>query len=239
MKITPKASEKAALRRTEKVGKKNILLVDDHPLMRAGIKQLINQEPTLNVYAEAGSPAEAFTQLTKKVPDLLLTDLCMPGRAGTEFIEDVLAVYPDLLILVHSMHDEKLYAESVVNVGAQGYLMKGEAGEYLLKALHEVFSGNVYLSEEVKRIILNGLKNPRPTNSKSPVKPLSNREFQIYEQIGEGLKPRETAAKYGLSIRTVDAHRCNIRAKLNLPDFAALTRHATLWVESNGKGPKS
>lgn len=239
MKTANPLLSRPSLRHAPKVGRKNILLADDHPLMRAGIKTLIQQQPDLHVAAEASTPAEAFTHLSRQVPDLLLTDLQMPGRCGTEFIEDVLAVHPGLPILVLSMHNERLYAASVLDVGAQGYLMKDAAGEHLLKAIREVLSGDVYLSDTVKKDILRGLRTPGPRNSASPVKPLTNREFQIYQQIGMGKKPREIARAFGRSVRTIDAHRYNMRNKLELEDLADLTLHAVRWVEANAKGPRS
>lgn len=239
MKTMPIPSARLTTRHPPKVGRKDILLADDHPLMRAGIKSLIHQQPDLRITAEASTPAEAFTHLSRQVPDLLLTDLQMPGRCGTEFIEDVLAVHPTLPILVLSMHDERLYAASVLNVGAQGYLMKGAAGEHLLQAIREVLNGDVFLSDTVKKDILRSLRTPGPRNSASPVKPLTNREFQIYQQIGMGKKPRDIADDFGLSVRTVDAHRCNMRNKLELEDLADLTLHAVRWVEANARGPRS
>jgi len=239
MKTAPPLLSRAILRQPPKVGRKDILLADDHPLMRAGIRTLIHQQPDLRVTAEANTPAEAFTHLSRQVPDLLLTDLNMPGRSGTEFIEDVLALHPTLPILVLSMHDERLYAASVLNVGAQGYLMKGAAGEHLLQAIREVLSGDVYLSDSVKKDILRGLRTPAPRNSASPVKPLTNRQFQIYQQLGMGKKPREIAHDFGLSVRTIDAHRCTMRNRLELGDLADLTLHAVRWVEANARGPRS
>ncbi|MBN9690143.1 MAG: response regulator transcription factor [Verrucomicrobia bacterium] len=214
--------------------KHSVFLVDDHPLTRMGIAMVIDQQPDLKVTGQASSPKEAISLLEKKTPDLLVTDLSMSGRDGTDFLLDIHAILPDLPILVHSMHPESSYALSCLQAEAKGYVMKEKGAEVLIEAVRFVLSGKRYASPDIMQQLLDIMSTGRPPNS-SPLPPLSSREFTIYEAIGEGLKTREIAAKLGINHRTVDAHRSNIRTKLKLPDFAALTVHAVRWVESKKK----
>jgi DNA-binding NarL/FixJ family response regulator len=221
----------------KKGGKKSaprhrLLLVDDHPMTRAGIAQLIGKQPDLEVCGEAGSPAEALTQIEKCNPGLLLTDITMPGRSGVEFVKDVLAVHPNLAILVVSMHDESIYAERCLRAGARGYIMKEAGGEKLLAAIRRVLAGQVYVSDEMSARILDNLSARKPRGSSSPIEKLSDREFEIFQLIGQGKSSREIAEQLHLSPKTVDVHRGNIKEKLELKDATALVRHAVRWLES-------
>jgi DNA-binding NarL/FixJ family response regulator len=211
--------------------RKTILLVDDHPMMRAGLEALINRQPDLVICGEAGNPAEAFTQLSKN-PDLLLTDLTLPGRGGIEFIKDVNAQYPDLSILVVSMHDEVVYAERCLRAGARGYIMKESGSENLLIAIRRVLAGQPYVSPMMSDRILRNLSARKPRGSDSPIQALSDREFEVFQLIGQGKSTREIAAQLHLSSKTVDVHRGHIREKLELKDATALARHAIRWLET-------
>src|SRR6476660_7885327 len=163
--------------------RKKILLVDEHPMMRAGLAQLINKQPDMEVGSEAGTPAEAMSALSASNSDLLLTDLTMPGRSGLEFIRDIHALHPDLPILVVSMHDELLHAERVLRAGARGYIMKEAGGEKLLAAIRQVLSGQPYVSEKMSATLLEKLSGRRPRGSSSPIEKLSDREFEIFQLI--------------------------------------------------------
>lgn len=212
--------------------RKRILLVDDHPMMRAGMAQLIGRQPDLEVCCEAGGPAEAFSLLSKSVPDLLLTDMTMPGRSGVEFIKDVLAVYPHLPILVISMHDEGLYAERVLRAGGRGYIMKEAGGEQLIVAIRRVMSGQAYVSEKMSARFLDAMTGHHPRGSHSPIEKLSDREFEVFQLIGQGKSTRNIAQHLHLSPKTVDVHRAHIKEKLELKDATALVRYAVRWVET-------
>ena len=213
--------------------RKTILLVDDHPMMRAGLEQLINRQPDLKVCGEAGTPAEAFIQLSKK-PDLVLTDLTLPGRGGMEFIKDISALDPDLSILVVSMHDEVVYAERCLRAGARGYIMKESGSENLLIAIRRVLEGQTYVSPAMSDRILRNISTKRPRGSDSPIQALSDREFEVFQMIGQGKSTREIADQLHLSSKTVDVHRGHIREKLGLKDATALVRHAVRWLETQG-----
>ena len=160
--------------------RKKIMLVDDHPMMRAGLAEFINKQADLEISAEAGNPAEAMEQLSQARPDLVLTDITMPGKGGIEFIKDLLAIYPELPVLVVSMHDETIYAERVLRAGARGYIMKESGGENLLAAIRQVLGGQVHVSQRISARILDNLSTRKPRGSSSPVEKLSDREFEIF-----------------------------------------------------------
>jgi len=250
MKSTPKsaAAKKAGSRndaaakdagraaKTVSTSRKRLLLVDDHPMMRAGLAQLINKQPEIEVCCEASNPAEALQEITRCQPDLLVTDITMPGRSGVEFIKDVIALHSSLLILVVSMHDELIYAERVLRAGARGYVMKEAGGEKLLLAIRQVLSGQVYVSGQMSASLLDSLTGRRPRGSSSPIEKLSDREFEVFQLIGQGKSTRDIAQQLHISSKTVDVHRGHIKEKLELKNATALVRHAVRWVETQDAG---
>jgi DNA-binding NarL/FixJ family response regulator len=212
--------------------RRRILIVDDHPFMRAGLAQLINRQPELTVVGEAGDPSAAMSELARCDPDLILTDITMPGRSGLEFIKDLRAERPDLAILVISMHDEVIYAERVLRAGARGYIMKEAGGDNLLAAIRQVLAGAIYVSPKISAGILEGISQGKPRGSSSPIERLTDREFEIFQLVGQGKSTRDIAAQLHLSPKTVDVHRGHIKEKLELKDATALVRHAVRWVET-------
>jgi DNA-binding NarL/FixJ family response regulator len=212
--------------------RKRILLVDDHPFMRAGLGQLIDRQPDLVVCGEAGNPVEAFQQLARTPPDLVLTDLTMPGRGGLEFIKDLRAAHAEVAILVITMHDEGVYAERVLRAGARGYVMKEEASDKIMTAIRRVLTGEVYLSESVAARMLSKFVDGRPEQGSSPVERLSDRELEVFELIGRGLGTSQIADKLHRSIKTIEAHRANIKRKLQLRTSSELLRTAMQWVQA-------
>lgn len=214
--------------------RRRILIVDDHPFMRAGLAQLIDRQPDMRVCREAGNPAEALQALAREVPDLVLTDITMPGRSGAEFIKDLLALHPGLPVLVISMHDEAIYAERMLRAGTRGYIMKEAGGEALLAALRQVLSGQLYLSGKLSARLLETLTGGQPRGSTSPIAKLTDREFEVFRLIGQGKSTHDIAAQLHLSTKTVDVHRANIKGKLGITDGTALVRHAVRWVETQG-----
>lgn len=216
--------------------RKRVLLVDDHPFMRAGLGALIDRQPDMQVCGEAGNPGEALQAIAREKPDLVLTDLTMPGRSGLEFVKDLKAAQPELAILIMSMHDETVFAERALRAGARGYIMKEAGGENLLMAIRQVLRGEVYVSPKMSARILEGLSGGKPRGSSSPIEKLTDREFEIFQLIGHGKSTRDIAEQLHLSPKTVDVHRANIREKLGLTDVTALIRHAVRWVETQGAG---
>lgn len=229
-----KAPAKRKSRPLEAMGpaRRKILLVDDHPFMRAGLAQLIELQPDMMVAGEAGNPAEALEKFTSSKPDMVLTDMTMPGRSGLEFIKDLRAVEPEIAILVISMHDEAIYAERALRAGARGYIMKEAGGENLLAAIRQVLAGQVYLSPRMSANAFDRFSGRRPRGSSSPIEKLSDREFEVFRLVGQGKSTRDIADELHLSTKTVDVHRTHIKEKLELKDVTALVRHAVRWVET-------
>jgi len=238
--MKPKSNKGAAEKRSQKAeikiqaapAQKRILLIDDHPMMRVGFSTLINAETDLVVCCQANNAETALAEITKCHPDLVITDMTMPGRGGLEFIKDMKALHDQIPILVVSMHDEMLYAERVLRAGARGYLMKESGGEKLLEAIRKVLGGQVYISETMSTRVLDNLSGRRPRGSSSPIEKLSDREFEVFQLVGEGKSSREVGEQLRLSSKTVDVHRSRIKEKLGLKDMTALVRHAVRWVET-------
>ena len=214
--------------------RKKVLLVDDHPMMRAGLAGLINHQADLQVCAEAGTVAEALAAIPKFTPDLIVTDLTLPGRGGLELIKDVKALHPDMPVLVISMHDEMLHAERALRAGARGYLMKEAGAERMLEAIRRVLSGQVYVSERMSAKIFDLFSGRRSHNS--PIEKLTDREFEVFQLIGQGKTTKSIAQQLNLSSKTVDVHRSHIKEKLELPDATSLVHHAVRWVETQNAG---
>ncbi len=212
--------------------KRRILLVDDHPMTRAGLAFNINRQPDLMVCGEANNPAEAMSLLSSLKPDLMVTDMTMPGRSGIEFIKDVHTMRPELLILVVSMHDESLYAERVLRVGARGYLMKDVGVSKMLDIIRLVLDGQLSVSPQISERLFSAITGRQSRDSESPIAKLSDREFEVFRLLGSGKSTREAAAALHLSTKTVDVHRGRIKQKLQLKDAGSLVRHAVRWVET-------
>lgn len=216
--------------------KKRILIVDDHPMMRQGLSQLIANELDLEVCCEAATAAEGLAALMKSKPDLVIADISLPDKNGLELIKDMRAVAPEALILIISMHDESLYAERTLKAGARGYVMKQEGGARLLEAMRQVLAGQISVSPGMSAKILelfSGGKASRPAGS---VAGLSDRELEVFELIGGGRSTKEIAGILNLSAKTVEVHRLNIKGKLGLTSATELIRQAVRWVESSGGG---
>jgi DNA-binding NarL/FixJ family response regulator len=215
--------------------RKKIFIVDDHPMMREGLAQLIGQEADLMVCGEADDAAQALDQIEKLKPDLALVDITLRSTNGLELIKDLRIRSPALSILVISMHDESLYAERVLRAGGRGYVMKQEGGKKLMEAIRHVLSGKTYVSEKMSAKILD-LFSGRPAEGASPVERLTDREFEVFRLIGEGLGTKQIGDKLRVSAKTVEAHRVNIKQKLNVGTAAELIRFAVRWVESQNPG---
>jgi len=217
------------------MSKKRILLVDDHPVMRHGLAQLVRAEPDLDVCGEAGSAAEGMKAVESLKPDLVVADLTLPDKHGLEFIKDVLVLHPGLLLLVLSMHDESLYAERVLRAGGRGYVMKETAADTLISAVRRVLDGGIYLSERMAGQMLELMTGQRKQAEASPLERLTDRELEVLQLIGQGRATRLIAQQLNISARTVDAHRAHIKEKLQLEDGPALVRYAVRWMESRTK----
>jgi DNA-binding NarL/FixJ family response regulator len=224
------------MKKAEKSTKAQILIVDDHPMTRAGLTHLINHQADTVVCAEAENAAEALDRLAVSKPDLMLIDITLPGKSGLELIKDVKAMRPDLAVLVISMHDESLYADRVLRAGARGYITKHEGGEKLMAAIRQVLSGKIYVSESMSAHILEIFSGGQAVSDRSSIQNLSDREFEVFEALGQGLSSHEIGKKLHLSAKTVDAHRANIKTKLKINTTAELISFAARWTASESKG---
>lgn len=213
---------------------KRVLIVDDHPMMRQGLAQLIDNEPDLKVVAEADTGGQGLDIVVKEKLDLALIDISLPDKNGLELIKDMRSVKPELPILIVSMHDEALYAERVLRAGARGYIMKQEGGMKLLQAIRQVLTGQIYVSDKMSARILETFSGHRTEQSASPVARLSDREFEVFQLIGQGKGTKEIAQHLKLSVKTVEVHRAKIKEKLNLQTATDLVRYAVRWTEAQG-----
>ncbi len=203
-------------------------LVDDHALVRAGMRALL-ERGGVTVVGEAASAEEALAAIDDQQLDVLLADISLEGASGLELIKGLAARWPDLPVLVVSMHDEQLYAERAVQAGARGYLMKDAAPAHLLEAIETVVSQRVYLSPEMTARALERMRGGCAPES-SPVESLSDRELEVYTRMGQGMSTREIAEALHLSVKTVESHRANLKRKLGVGSAAELMRMAVLHV---------
>ena len=207
-----------------------ILIVDDHPMVRLGLRQLIENEPDLSVCGEASGSGEALDLVSKTSPDLILVDITLNDGHGIELIKQVHAQHEHIKMLVMSMHDETLFAERALQAGAMGYINKEEANDKALEAIRQILKGKIYLSERMSEHMLMRMANKDKPQELSPIETLSNRELEVFEQIGLGLSTRKIAERFHLSVKTIETHRENIKRKLNLQTANELTRSAFQWV---------
>jgi DNA-binding NarL/FixJ family response regulator len=223
--------EKEPMKATKRAAKRTrVLIVDDHPVTRAGLIRLIDEQPDLVVCGEAENAAKALDTVAASKPDLVLADITLPGKSGLELIKDLKAMRPALPVLVISMHDESFYAGRVLRAGARGYITKHEGGEKLMKAIHQVLSGKIYVSETMSTHILEIFSGGQAAAERSSIAQLSDREFEVFELIGEGLSAHKIAARLHLSAKTVDAHRANIKQKLEIKTTPELISFAARWM---------
>jgi DNA-binding NarL/FixJ family response regulator len=215
-------------------GKSRILLVDDHPLVRRGVADMLAREADMEVCGEAADVSEAMRLMERTQPDMVLVDLTLRSGHGIELIEKIKARDPHIKTLVSSMHDETLFAERVLQAGAMGYITKQEAPETLLGAIRQVLQGEVYLSPRMTSRLLHRVASGTSLGD-DPIRNLSNREMQVYEMIGQGLTIQQIALRLHLSPKTVETHREKLKQKLNLKTSTELNRRAVQWVLEGGK----
>lgn len=211
-------------------GKTRVLLIDDHPILRKGLAQLINQEPDLEVCGECEEAPKGFEAAVTLNPDVAVVDVSLKGGNGIELIKNIKARCPDLPILVLSMHDEALYAERALRAGGLGYIMKAEATEKVLGAIRQVVKGEIFLSDKMKGKMLQQMAFGKSKIITSPIESLTDRELEVFRLIGEGRSTRQIAEELHLSVRTVEAYREYIKDKLNLKNATELVQHAFHWV---------
>lgn len=211
-----------------------ILIVDDHPLFRSGLAELLDQQNDLEVCAHADSAPGALEQMRKHRPDLAIIDVSLTGTNGIELIKLMKAEQPKLLILTLSMHDETLYALRALKAGALGYLMKAEAIEHVLHSVRRVLQGRVFVSPRFGEKLIFRAINASGTGSESPIDSLSDRELEVLTLLGKGHSTKSIAQNLNLSVKTVETHRAHIKEKLCFRDSNEMTRFAVDWVTHQG-----
>jgi DNA-binding NarL/FixJ family response regulator len=214
-------------------GKKRILIVDDHPILRKGLSMLINQEADLVVDGEAEDARRAMEMIDSMKPDMIIVDISLPGIDGIELLKMVRLRYPELPALVVSMHDEALFAERALRAGARGYIMKQEAAENVLTGIRRVLGGEIFVSNRVTTKIVEKFFDSGPGATSSPLDFLSDREFTVFQLIGQGFGTRQIADKLHLSVKTVESYRSHIKEKLKLESGTDLLKYAIQWVQNN------
>lgn len=215
--------------------KTRIMIVDDHPMIRMGLASILMDEPDFEICGEAAGVVDALHLIEKNRPDLTIVDLSLEEGSGIDLIQQIRSVHVGVKVLVCSMHSESLFAERALQAGASGFIGKKEATAKVVEAIRTVLKGKVYLSEQMSERLLVAFAH-KPQHASSPMEGLSNREMEIFQNIGEGLSTKEMAQKLHLSVKTIETYHGRIKSKLGLKDHSDLIRHATRYVSDLGKG---
>ncbi|MEN6421351.1 MAG: response regulator transcription factor [Smithella sp.] len=227
-----------AATKTNNTGKHRILIVDDHPIFRQGLTQLINQEDDLCVCGEADDYQSAMKAIAELKPDMIIVDITLKDMSGIDLIKEVRKFNRVITMLVISMHDESLYAARAFRAGAKGYVMKQEASESIVQAIHQVRSGGIYASPKMTEQILSRFVEGPKDSAESPLQALTDREIEVFQLIGEGLGISEIGLRLHLSVKTIGTYRERIKEKLNLKNSTELLRYALNWVEKERESQK-
>jgi DNA-binding NarL/FixJ family response regulator len=213
--------------------KSRIFIVDDHPLVREGLTNLINGQHDLALCGVAEDSAEAVAGIIKARPDVALIDISLKNESGLELVKHLATQFPQLALIVLSMHDEALYAERALRAGARGYVMKREASKNVLSAIRQVLEGGVYVSEKISNKMALRLTSSRKKSASSPLERLSDRELEIFRLLGEGRSPSQIAADLNLSLKTVQAYCARAKEKFGVTSLVELLRAAIRWEDAN------
>jgi DNA-binding NarL/FixJ family response regulator len=214
--------------------KSRIFVVDDHPMVREWLAQMIDRETDLAVCGEAGDAAEALKKIESLKPDMAIVDLTMKDSHGTELLREIASRFRSLPVLVLSMHDESLYAERAIRAGAKGYIAKQEAGDKIRAAIHCVLSGQIYLSEAVASKIIRNAVGDRSTSATPSVDSLSEQQLTVLQMIGRGRTTNQIADELHLSVKTVEGYIARIKKKLNLANATELLQYAIQFNKASG-----
>ncbi len=213
--------------------KVNIYLVDDHPLVREWLTNLINQQPDLVVCGESADAPHALQEITATKPDVAIVDISLRQGSGIELIKNLKAVQPDVAVMVLSMHDERLYAERALRAGARGYIMKSETAKRVIMAVRQVLAGKIYMSEGLAAVFAEKFVDGRSACRRLRWRmQLSDRELEVFQLLGKGYETRQVAEMMKVSMKTVQAHCAHIKEKLKLTNAAELLREAVRWQEN-------
>ncbi|MBN1547172.1 MAG: response regulator transcription factor [Syntrophaceae bacterium] len=209
--------------------KTRIFIVDDHPIVRQGLTQLINLEEDMTVVGEASDVAEAIQGIAKTKPDLALVDISLKGTSGIELTKNILADHPKMSVLIISMYDESLYVERVLKAGAKGYIMKQEATDHVAAAIRKVLGGDIYVSDKWRNKLVHKFIHGNTAGDGSSPEILSGRELEVLQLVGQGYSTRRIATELHVSVKTVESHYANIKDKLNLKNSHELIQYAVKW----------
>ena len=212
--------------------KRKVFLVDDHPLVREWLTNLINQQPDLAVCGETESAPRALQAIAAAQPEVAIVDISLKDSSGIELIKNLKLSHPDVAVLVLSMHDESLYAERALRAGAKGYIMKRETTRKVIEGIRQILDGKVFVSDSVKEALALRLVENKTQTTRTPVEQLSDRELEVFEMLGQGLGTRQIADSLCVSIKTVQAYCARAKEKLNVRSATELLREAIRWNES-------
>ena len=209
-----------------------VLLVDDHPLVREGLVNLISQQADLQICGEAGNEPQALELIRTAQPRVAIVDISLESGSGIELIKSIKALFPAVTVLVLSMHDESLYAERALRAGARGYVMKREAATKVIEAIRCVLAGQLYVSDKIAALMAEKFIEGRPAATASPIEQLSDRELEVFQLLGLGHSTRQIADHLHIGFKTVQAYCARIKEKLKLANATQLLREAIRWHES-------
>ncbi|MGZ8901061.1 MAG: response regulator [Limisphaerales bacterium] len=211
---------------SETASKSRVYLIDDHPLLVQGITELVNAEPDLLVVGSTAEWTSALKQIPELKPDVVVLDITLAKANGIEVLKNLRVHFPDLKVLMLSMHDENLYAMRSVRAGAHGYIMKMSATEEVVAAIRRILGGEIYLSPRIAKQTMMSLIGRRKEGALSPLDDLSDRELEVFNLVGDGLTTRQIAERLHLSVKTIETHKAHVKEKLHLESATQLTQHA-------------
>jgi DNA-binding NarL/FixJ family response regulator len=226
--LAPIAGSSIAMKHT----KAKIFLVDDHPLVREWLANLIEKSSDLTVCGEAEDAPAALEAIAKLKPDLAIIDLSLGSGSGIDLIRSIRSSFPNVAMIVLSMHDERVYAERTIRAGARGYVMKRESTKKIIDAIHEILKGNLYLSKEMTELLVEKFISSDPGHVGLPLAQLSDRELEVFKLIGQGYDINEIAETLNVNHKTIHTYSTRIREKLKLASSAELLREALRWSET-------
>jgi DNA-binding NarL/FixJ family response regulator len=227
----------ALKKKTDKTNqnKTQVFIVEDHPVVRDGLTTIINHEQDLNVCGSADDAYNALKAIDELKPYVVVTDISLKNSNGIELIKSIKVKYPKLLVVVLSIHDETVYAERALRAGARAYLMKAVASENIVNAIRTVLKGEIYISDTISKYLMHKITSGKTETDKTPIESLSDREFEIFRLIGEGLKASQIAEQLHLSLKTIETYRGRLKEKLNLDNASELLQYAIKWAKSEDR----